>query len=79
VVNFETLLLQFKFVEGMDAVAGLDSRPDLLAMTPTEFEHLVRQLFEAMGMKSWATQASNDDGVDAVATQARFAPLVAAP
>lgn len=67
VVDFETLLSQYKFVEGMDAVAGLDSRPDLLDMTPTEFEHLVRQLFEAMGMKSWATQASKDDGVDAVA------------
>jgi restriction system protein len=67
VVDFETLLSQYKFVEGMDAVAGLDSRPDLLDMTPTEFEHLVRQLFEAMGMESWVTQASKDDGVDAVA------------
>jgi restriction system protein len=67
VVDFETLLSQYKFVEGMDAVAGLDSRRDLLDMTPTEFEHLVRQLFEAMGMKSWVTQASKDDGVDAVA------------
>ena len=67
VVDFETLLTQYKFVEGMDAVAGLDSRPDLLDMTPTEFEHLVRQLFEAMGMRSWVTQASKDDGVDAVA------------
>jgi restriction system protein len=67
VVDFETLLTQYKFVEGMDAVAGLDSRPDLLEMTPTEFEHLVRQLFEAMGMQSWVTQASKDDGVDAVA------------
>ena len=51
----------------MDAVAGLDSRPDLIEMTPTEFEHLVRQLFEAIGMQSWVTQASKDDGVDAVA------------
>jgi restriction system protein len=67
VVDFEMLLTQYKFVEGMDAVAGLDSRPDLLDMTPTEFEHLVRQLFEKMGMKSWVTQASKDDGVDAVA------------
>ena len=67
VVDFETLLTQYKFVEGMDAVAGLDSRPDLLDMTPTEFEHLIRQLFEMMGMKSWVTQASKDDGVDAVA------------
>lgn len=67
VVDFEALLSQYKFVEGMDAVAGLDSRPDLLDMTPTEFEHLTRQLFVAMGMKSWTTQASKDDGVDAVA------------
>jgi restriction system protein len=67
VVDFETLLSQYKFVDGMDAVAGLDGRPDLLDMTPTEFEHLVRQLFEAMGMKSWTTQPSKDDGVDAVA------------
>lgn len=67
VVDFETLLSRYKFVEGIDAIAGLDSRPDLLDMTPTEFEHLVRQLFESMGMKSWNTQASKDDGVDAVA------------
>jgi restriction system protein len=67
VVDFEALLSQYKFVEGMDAVAGLDARPDLLDMTPTEFEHLTRQLFEAMGMKSWTTQPSKDDGVDAVA------------
>ncbi|AWS46134.1 restriction endonuclease [Streptosporangium sp. 'caverna'] len=67
VVDFEALLSQYKFVEGMDVVASMDSRSDLLKMTPTEFEHLVRHLFEAMGMKSWVTQASKDDGVDAVA------------
>jgi restriction system protein len=67
VVDFEALLAQYKFVVGTDAVAGLDSRPDLIEMTPTEFEHLVRQLFEAIGMHSWVTQASKDDGVDAVA------------
>ncbi|GAA0365888.1 restriction endonuclease [Actinoallomurus spadix] len=67
VVDFEALLSQYKFVEGMDAVAGLDSRPDLLDMKPNEFEHFTRQLFETMGMKSWVTQASKDDGVDAVA------------
>lgn len=50
----------------MDAVAGLDSRQDLLAMTPTEFEHFSRQLFEAIGMHSWVTQASKDDGVAGV-------------
>jgi restriction system protein len=66
IVNFDTLLAQYKFVEGMDAVAELDSRPDLLQMNPTEFEHLTRQLFEAMGMKGWNTVACKDDGVDAV-------------
>jgi restriction system protein len=66
-VDFDSLLTRFKFVAGMDVVAGLDSRPDLLAMNPYEFEHLVRQIFEEMGMQAWNTQAIKDDGVDAVA------------
>ncbi len=65
VVEFD--LSKYKFVAEMDVVAGLDSRPDLLALKPVEFEHLVRRLFEAIGMKSWVTQASRDEGVDAVA------------
>jgi restriction system protein len=65
VVQFD--LSKYKFVEEMDVVAGLDSRPDLLALKPVEFEHLIRQLFENIGMKSWVTQASRDEGVDAVA------------
>jgi len=59
-------LTKYSFVEGMDAVATLDSRPDLMEMGYTEFEHLVQQIFEAMGVESWTTQQSNDDGVDAV-------------
>jgi restriction system protein len=66
-VDFDSLLTQFRFVAGMDALAGLDSRRDLIAMAPYEFEHLVRQVFEAMGMQAWNTQAIKDDGVDAVA------------
>src|SRR6266566_2592850 len=65
VVQFD--LSKYKFVEEMDVVAGLDSRPDLLALKPVEFEHLIRQLFETIGMKSWVTQASRDEGVDGVA------------
>ncbi len=65
VVQFD--LSKYKFVEEMDVVAGLDSRPDLLALKPVEFEHLIRQLFEKIGMKSWVTQASRDEGVDGVA------------
>jgi restriction system protein len=64
---FDPDLSRYKFVDAHDAAAGLDSRPVLLDLNPTEFEHLVRQLFEAMGLKSWVTQASRDDGVDGVA------------
>lgn len=60
-------LSRYKFVDEMSIVAGLDSRPDLLALKPVEFEHLIRELFEAMGLKSWVTQGSKDDGVDGVA------------
>ena len=65
VVSFD--LSKYKFVDEMDVVAGMDSRTDLLTLSPGEFEHLIRRLFEAIGMKSWVTQASKDEGVDGVA------------
>ncbi|MER7166335.1 restriction endonuclease [Micromonospora sp. NPDC000207] len=65
VVSFD--LSKYKFVDEMDVLAGLDSRTDLLTLSPGEFEHLIRRLFEAIGMKSWVTQASKDEGVDGVA------------
>jgi restriction system protein len=65
VVQFD--LSKYKFVEEMDVVAGLGIRPDLLALKPIEFEHLIRQLFESIGMKAWITQASRDEGIDVVA------------
>ncbi len=61
-------LTKYRFIPEIDAIAGLDGRLDLLELSPVEFEHLVRQLFENMGMQAWITQASRDDGVDAVAT-----------
>jgi restriction system protein len=66
-VNFDSLLAHFKFVAGADVIVGLDSRPDLLALSPSDFEAFAKQLFEAMGMKTWKTQDVKDDGVDAVA------------
>jgi restriction system protein len=59
-------LAKYALVEGMDAAAGLDARPVLTDSTPTEFEHLVRQLCESMGLQSWTTRQSGDEGVDAV-------------
>jgi restriction system protein len=61
---------RFKFVAGADVVAGLDIRADLLAMSSFEFETIVKQLFEAMGMKAWKGQDVKVDGVDAVAVSA---------
>ena len=61
-------LKRFRFTDDLEVVAGLDARPNLLKLSPTEFEHLVRQLFVAMGAEAWATIPSKDGGVDAVAT-----------
>lgn len=56
---------RYAFTQPADVVASLDSRDDLMTLTPTEFEHLVRQLFETLpGMEGWTTQASKDDGID---------------
>jgi restriction system protein len=66
VVTFD--LTKYKWGPDVDVVAGLDHRPDLMELDPIEFEHLVRRLFEAIGLKAWVTQASRDDGIDAVAT-----------
>jgi restriction system protein len=64
IVDFD--LSKYRFIEGLDAVSTLDSRPDLMDLTPDEFEHLVRQIFEATGLEGWTTAHSKDDGVDAV-------------
>ena len=65
IIEFD--LSKYRLMDSMDIVADLDSRPVLVKLTPSEFEHLIRQLFEAIGMEAWNTQASKDEGVDAVA------------
>jgi restriction system protein len=64
---FDPDLSRFRLVDAYSVAAGLDSRTVLVEQSPNEFEHLVRELFEAMGMQAWVTQASRDDGLDAVA------------
>lgn len=66
VIEFD--LKRFRFTDDLDVVSGLDSRQNLLKLSPTEFEHLIRQLFEAMGTEAWTTIPSKDGGVDAVVT-----------
>jgi restriction system protein len=59
-------LSRYKLTDDMDVIARLDRRTDLLTISPTEFEHLVRELFVAMGFKGWNTRETRDDGIDAV-------------
>jgi restriction system protein len=61
-------LKRFRFTDNMEVVAELDSRQNLLKLSPTEFEHLVRELFVGMGAKAWTTVPSKDGGIDAVVT-----------
>jgi restriction system protein len=61
-------LKRFRLVEGAEEMSDLDSRRNLLRLSPTEFEKLVKDLFVAMGAEAWRTVPSKDGGVDAVAT-----------
>ncbi|HEX3960396.1 MAG TPA: restriction endonuclease [Trebonia sp.] len=65
VIEFEKA--KYRFAEPVDALEGIDSRPDLLKMDWYRFENLVRQLFEAMGLEVRITQSSRDEGIDVVA------------
>lgn len=56
-----------RIVPDADRLIEVTNRLDLLTLSPTVFANLVRQLFEARGLRAWQTQASRDDGVDAVA------------
>jgi restriction system protein len=58
---------KYRFADPVDALAGIDSRPDLLKIDWYKFENLIRQLFEAMGLDVQVTQSSRDEGIDAVA------------
>jgi restriction system protein len=60
-----------RFIQESDVLGGLDQRPNLMELTPTEFEGLIRDLFEKMGLETRQTQASRDGGVDCVAFDPR--------
>jgi restriction system protein len=60
-----------RFVEEADVLSGLDQRPNLMELTPGEFESLITNLFEKMALETRMTQASRDGGVDCVAYDPR--------
>lgn len=60
-----------RFVTEEEILSTLDQRPNLLALTPSEFESLITNLFSRMGLETKLTQASRDGGVDCVAFDMR--------
>jgi restriction system protein len=52
-------------------LSELDGRPNLMELTPSEFESLITNLFQKMGLETKLTQASRDGGVDCVAYDPR--------
>jgi restriction system protein len=60
-----------RFVENTDVLSSIDHRPNLMELTPGEFETLITNLFEKMGLETRLTQPSRDGGVDCVAYDPR--------
>jgi restriction system protein len=60
-----------RFVDTLDVMSDLDSRPNLMEFTPTEFEGLITNLFASMGLDPRQTRPSRDGGVDCVAFDSR--------
>jgi restriction system protein len=60
-----------RFIESGDVLSTLDQRPNLMDLSPGEFETLITNLFAKMGLETRLTQASRDGGVDCVAYDQR--------
>jgi restriction system protein len=67
----EFSMVDSRFIEEVDVLAGLDQRSNLMELTPSEFESLITNLFQKMGLEARQTQASRDGGVDCVAFDPR--------
>lgn len=69
VVEFD--MVDPRFIPEADVLSTLDARPNLMDLSPAEFESLVSNLFTQMGLESKLTRSSRDGGVDAVAFDTR--------
>ena len=69
VIEFD--MVDPRFVKEADVLTVLDTRPNLMELSPGEFESLVTNLFDKMGLETRMTRASRDGGVDCVAWDLR--------
>jgi len=58
-------------IDPIDVISGIDRRPNLLDLTPDEFEHLVDNLLTRMGLQTRLFRTKNDGGIDCVAYDSR--------
>jgi hypothetical protein len=56
-----------RFITETDALGALDDRPNLMELTPQQFESLIQNLFDKIGLDTKQTRPSRDGGVDCVA------------
>ena len=56
-----------RIVDPVDVISDIDKRPNLLELTPKEFEAFIQNLFTKMGFDTKLYQASGDGGIDCVA------------
>jgi restriction system protein len=69
IVEFD--MVDKRFVDQDNIIDSLDNRPNLMELSPTEFEVLVSNLFTKMGLETKLTRTSRDGGVDAIAFDKR--------
>ncbi len=69
IIEFD--MVDKRFVEESDILSDLENRPNLIELTPFEFENLVNNLFDRIGFDAKSTQSSRDGGVDVVAFDPR--------
>jgi restriction system protein len=56
-----------RVIEAIDVISSLDRRPNLLDLTPTEFESFIQNLFTTMGFETDQYRSSRDGGIDCMA------------
>ena len=56
IVDFD--MVDPRFIQESDVLGDLDDRPNLMELSPTQFEALISNLFEKMGLDTRQTQAS---------------------
>lgn len=69
IVQFD--MVDKRFIEQSDLLSSIQNTPNLMDLSPADFEVLVANLFGEMGLETKLTQSSRDGGVDAIAYDER--------